>query len=248
MQQKPFWALINKNLAKHILMRKSLWKNNDTINHLQLTDQHCLFSFRNKYKHLYSFIHLRFLRKANLAFQIGPPPLYSLPWVTKEPKGNASKELKSQHHKNQRAKKLGHIVLSKKGLAACDQVLDKAANASEGAQTPPSFQPGGCWDYSVSWRLKTPRTNSSFLTAWETQRARRQTQLCQVLSGTGQLLFLPLAASHPPLLSPSLPPSLPTTTLHMLTGHMLTQLVNVTVNVADQTEAAGLHTELWLQL
>lgn len=27
----------------------------------------------------------------------------------------------------------------------------------------------------------------------------------------------------------------------MLRGHMLTQLVNMTANVADQTEAAGLH-------
>lgn len=56
------------------------------------------------------------------------------------------------------------------------------------------------------------------------QRVRRQTQLCQVMSGTGQLLFYQL---QPPLLT--LPPSSTTLALHMFTGHMLIQLVNMTV-------------------
>lgn len=44
-------------------------------------------------------------------------------------KANASK--KSKVTTNQRVKNVGHIVFSKKGLAVCDQVLDKAEKSPQ---------------------------------------------------------------------------------------------------------------------
>ena len=58
----------------------------------------------------------------------------------------------------------------------------------------------------------------------------------QVLSGTGQLLFYQL---QPPPLSPSTTTTTTTLPLHMLTGHMLIQLVNMTVNAPIEKEATA---------
>lgn len=126
-------------------------------------------------------------------------------------------------------------MFSKKGLAVCDQVLDKAEKSPQWEK---KLHPVFSWGAAVIIQsvgvLKPcgqtpPFYGSDWLTDWERPKERGDKLsfvrvVGQVLSGTGQLLFYQL--QPPPL------PSTTTTTLplHMLTGHMLIQLVNMTVN------------------
>lgn len=146
--------------------------------------------------------------------------------------------------RNQKVKKLGHIVLSIKEPCSLWPSAWQSREGLRGRRNSTLFSVGGlvvvvwaCCDYSVACRLK-PLAHKLLLSVrptdwrdWEDPKeARRQTQLCesggQVLSGAGQLLFLPLC-SHP-IPSPTTTTTLP---LHMLTGHMLIRLVNMTANV-----------------
>lgn len=128
--------------------------------------------------------------------------------------------------------------------------LTKQKKASEGEETPPRFRLGGCCDYSVGWRLNGCRQTPPFcgphwldwLTDWpirgETQKSVEDKFSFVRVAGrfvwNWTAALLPVA-TLPPLLPPPPPPP------HMLAGHMLLQLVNMTVDEAliDSWSAAS---------
>ncbi len=166
-----------------------------------------------------------------------PLPTACLKW-RKKPKGNVSKE--SKVTTNQRAKKLGHIVLSKKGPCNLWPSAWQSRKGLRGRRNSTPFSVGGLlWLFS-RLAFETLRTNSSFL--WiqltdglrdpkseETNSALWERWAGSVWNWTAALLPVAAAATTtPPSTLPSPPP--PHSHCTCSAGHMLIQLVNMTVN------------------
>lgn len=145
-------------------------------------------------------------------------------------------------------------MLSKRVFLNCDQVPDKAEMATEGEETPPHFQLGGCCDYSVGWSLKVcrqthPFCGSNWLTDWRDPKKKKEKEWGDKLSFVRVVgrFCLKLdscsctSCSHPLLCHQTLLP-------HMLAGHMPVELVNVTCmqrSAADWEEATA--ASFWLE-